>query len=82
MKEKCEDDVELNDQETNMPTGRSASNRRHSNGRETALVSREEYIKQLQAEIDMLKSDSGRSSKYQRVKHYREGTPSHWTLVI
>lgn len=66
VKEKCYEDVHMNDEETEIATGRSASKRRHSSSHGTDNVSNDEYIKHLQAEIDRLKADSGKASKNQR----------------
>lgn len=47
-------------------TGGSASNKRNSGRHVTGHLSNEDYIKELQAEIDRLRSESGKGSKYRR----------------
>lgn len=47
-------------------TGGTASNKRHSSSHAVGHTSNEDYIKQLQAEIERLKADSAKGSKYQR----------------
>lgn len=49
-----------------MARGGSASNQQNISSHETCTVSKEDYVKQLQAEIDRLTAESGKGSTYQR----------------
>ena len=59
-------DVELHEQHASLGTGASASKKRKSNSHVRSKISNEEYIKELQAENDWLKSGNGQGSKYPR----------------
>lgn len=72
IKENCEDDLEVMEQETENITGRSDSNRRQSSSHVTEQLSNNEYIKQLQEEINRLRGESSRTSKYQRQQRHRK----------
>lgn len=52
-------DVGLHEQHGLLGTGASASKKRKSNSHATRKIPNEEYIKELQAEIDRLKSVFG-----------------------
>lgn len=71
-KEKLENYVRDNVYDTEMGTGGSATNKRHSITRGQENVSNDERIRQLQAEIDRLSADKGKGRKSPRKHPNRE----------
>lgn len=72
MKDKYKSRDELYDDDTEMGIGRSASSRRHTSKYASEKVSNEEYIKELQAEIDRLKADSAKGDMMKRHEDHRD----------